>query len=417
MTSYGTQSHYSDQRFAAIDGSVGDFPPLYSDLPFSRRKKYGRNSDNDAIKWAMRCVLASPVLVLCLWTVGAFVFANKHVSTNNSASAQMMKQRQAQMVPQSPQMMMLPQQLPLQQQQPLQQQPVMMMSQQAGQPLQMQQAGQPLQMQQEQPQMQQQQQQPVMMMSQQEAHPMQQTQEQPVMQQVQEAAQPMQLQQEQPAMQLQQEQPLMQQTMQEQPVMQRGRKNKNQRPGAMHQRPLPHYPSPPQQQQQQQQQIQQQQPLQVQQQQQQPPQVLYYEPSQAMANGKLEAPMTVYDLNGNPIPLQALRGAQIFMEPPTPQQVMAPQRGISTQDIQKWGESTSQDQSIIVATVAVMALLVGAISARRMRSRNVLSSCIENEALEDDVAYDTAYTTNKDNSYYNTFASGGWKGDLEKFDV
>ncbi len=60
-----------------------------------------------------------------------------------------------------------------------------------------------------------------------------------------------------------------------------------------------------------------------------------------------------------------------------------------------------------------MALLVGALSARRLRSRSFLSSCIENESLEDDVAYDTAYTTT-DNSY-NTF--GGWKGDLEKFDV
>eukprot|EP00526_Cylindrotheca_closterium_P010403 CAMPEP_0113648114 /NCGR_PEP_ID=MMETSP0017_2-20120614/25503_1 /TAXON_ID=2856 /ORGANISM="Cylindrotheca closterium" /LENGTH=402 /DNA_ID=CAMNT_0000560279 /DNA_START=164 /DNA_END=1372 /DNA_ORIENTATION=- /assembly_acc=CAM_ASM_000147 len=402
MTSYGTQSHYSDQRFAAVDGNVGDFPPLYSDLPFSRRRKYGRNSEQDAIKWAMRCVLASPVLVLCLWTVGAFVFANKHASSSN-ASAQMMKQRQAQMVPQSPQMMMMmpQQQLPLQQslQQPLQQQPRMMMSQQGAQPLQMSQQGaQPLQLQQEQPQMQQ----PVMMMSQQEAQPMQQTQE---------AAQPMQLEAEQPAMQ-QQQQPVMQQTMQEQPVMQRGtKKNKNQR------RPVPRNPLQPQQPQQPLVQQQQQQQVQQQQQQQQQPQVLYYEPSHAMANGKLEAPMTVYDLNGNPIPLQSLRGAQIYMEPPMQQQVQAPKRGMSTQDIQKWGESTSQDQSIIVATVAVMALLVGAISARRMRSRNVLSSCIENEALEDDVAYDTAYTTNKDNSYYNTFASGGWKGDLEKFDV
>jgi len=367
MTSYGTQSNYSDQRFAAVDGNVGDFPPLYSDLPFSRRRKYGRNSDKDAIKLAMRCVLASPVLVLCLWTVGAFVFANKHVG--NNTSARLMK-RQAQM--QSPQMLMLPQQ-----QQPMQPQVMMMASPQGAQPLQMQQ---------EQPQMQQQAQ-PIMMMSQQQVQPMQQTQEaaQPVMQQT-------------------EQEPVMQQTMQEQPVMQRTKKTKNQRSGAMNQRPLPRNPSQPQQ------------PLAIQQQQPRQ-QILYYEPSHAMANGKLEAPMIVYDLNGNPIPLQSLRGAQIYMEPPK-QQVQAPLKGMSTQDIQKWGESTAQDQSIIVATVAVMALLVGAISARRMRSRNILSSCIENEALEDDVAYDTAYTTtNKDNSYYNTFASGGWKGDLEKFDV
>ena len=72
------------------------------------------------------------------------------------------------------------------------------------------------------------------------------------------------------------------------------------------------------------------------------------------------------------------------------------------------------DQSIIIGTVGVMALLVGAITARRLRSRNILSACIENESLEDDIAYDTAYTINSDS--YNTF-SQGWKGDLEKFDV
>ncbi|OEU17444.1 hypothetical protein FRACYDRAFT_237862 [Fragilariopsis cylindrus CCMP1102] len=89
---------------------------------------------------------------------------------------------------------------------------------------------------------------------------------------------------------------------------------------------------------------------------------------------------------------------------------------------QAWGSSTSQDQTIIIATVAVMALLVGALSARRLRSKSFLSSCIENETLEDDVAYDDAYTTTAAasgavgaDSSYNTF--GGWKGDLEKFDV
>ena len=73
-----------------------------------------------------------------------------------------------------------------------------------------------------------------------------------------------------------------------------------------------------------------------------------------------------------------------------------------------------------------MALFVGALSARRMRShqqRSILSMCIENEQLDHDVAYDTIYTTttNPNNAifgsnHYNTFAQG-WKGDLEKFDV
>lgn len=93
-----------------------------------------------------------------------------------------------------------------------------------------------------------------------------------------------------------------------------------------------------------------------------------------------------------------------------------------------WGDSTSSDSTIIICTVGIMALLVGAISARRMRSRSLLSMCIENESLEDDAAYDAAYTIPAtaggvlgDNQYH-TFGSStrnhlGWKGDLEKFDV
>lgn len=81
----------------------------------------------------------------------------------------------------------------------------------------------------------------------------------------------------------------------------------------------------------------------------------------------------------------------------------------------------AQDQMIIVSTVATMALLVGALSARRLRKRQFLNSCIENESLEDELAYDTAYTMGGGGGY-NTFSSGRtgplpWKGDLEKFDV
>ena len=141
--------------------------------------------------------------------------------------------------------------------------------------------------------------------------------------------------------------------------------------------------------------------------------IFYYDPKDATKTGELQIPDTVYDEDGNRVSLQALQGSQIFLEPPKQQISEQPQQLTVPTNIKKWGESTIQDQSIIVSTVAVMALLVGALSARRLRSRSFLSSCIENESLEDDVAYDTAYTTT-DNSY-NTF--GGWKGDLEKFDV
>mmetsp|Transcript_49152 Transcript_49152/g.96075 ORF Transcript_49152/g.96075 Transcript_49152/m.96075 type:complete len:483 (-) Transcript_49152:216-1664(-) len=75
-----------------------------------------------------------------------------------------------------------------------------------------------------------------------------------------------------------------------------------------------------------------------------------------------------------------------------------------------------QDQMVVISTVATMALLVGALSARRMRSRQFLSSCIENESLEDELAYDTAYTTGASTGY-GAFTSAPWRGDLEKFDV
>lgn len=85
-------------------------------------------------------------------------------------------------------------------------------------------------------------------------------------------------------------------------------------------------------------------------------------------------------------------------------------------------EYQAHDQMIIISTVATMAIFVGALSARKLRARQFLNSCIENEALEDEIAYDAAYTTEEAGSY-NTFGThyrGGdlrWRGDLEKFDV
>jgi len=74
-------------------------------------------------------------------------------------------------------------------------------------------------------------------------------------------------------------------------------------------------------------------------------------------------------------------------------------------------EQQQGGSSVIVATVAVMALLVGAISARKLRGAGALANCIENERLDHVAAYDTA---TESNTAYSTFH---WKGDLEKFDV
>ena len=177
--------------------------------------------------------------------------------------------------------------------------------------------------------------------------------------------------------------------------------------------------------------------------------VYYYDPATAIVEGQLQAPSVVYDEHGNEVDLSSLVsfGSELYIEPPHSELMASPVYG-STQSNsdnrrliissnstnstsngplplpppplemkfktpEAWGESTTQDQSIIIVTVATMALLVGALSARRLRSRSFLSSCIENESLEDEVAYDNAYTISGGDSY-NTF---GWKGDLEKFDV
>jgi len=188
------------------------------------------------------------------------------------------------------------------------------------------------------------------------------------------------------------------------------------------------------------------------------PTVYYYEPQTSTGGtnpGQPVVPDIVYDEQGTPIKLADLAevAEEIFMEHPD---VPSPARKIGEETIEEesssntqrdtesksyafpgdsgtWDDSVqAQDQLIIVSTVATMALLVGALSARRMRSRQFLSSCIENESLEDEVAYDAAYTTTSESRYrdgggsvyshgYDTFGptaeSLRWRGDLEKFDV
>jgi hypothetical protein len=188
--------------------------------------------------------------------------------------------------------------------------------------------------------------------------------------------------------------------------------------------------------------------------------VYYYDPKATARDefGRWYLPDTVYDKDGRPMALNNLqqRAREIYLEPPPLLQMVhhnatnatiinityshpnvvsgkiehkrtsstwatsAATNSLKNSANQSWGQSTvmATDQSIIVATVGVMALLVGAFSARRMRSRSILSSCIENESLEDDVAYDTAYTVqHSDSNSYHTFSALGWKDDLEKFDV
>ena len=182
----------------------------------------------------------------------------------------------------------------------------------------------------------------------------------------------------------------------------------------------------------------------------------FYDPRATLVgqDGQLYLPNVVYDQAGNALDTNSIgRGGatQVFIQPPPPMgatssssttssvtsnttdsssepelarvlPVQDPAKGISfpskndiTEAVQR-AEADYQENgsSVIVATVAVMALLVGALSARKLRGRaSILNSCIENERLDHmSLVDDTATETN--NTAYSTFH---WKGDLEKFDV
>lgn len=71
----------------------------------------------------------------------------------------------------------------------------------------------------------------------------------------------------------------------------------------------------------------------------------------------------------------------------------------------------------IVSVSATVALILGAYSARRvMKKRQDLGGFFESDSIEDELAYDIAYTTGASEVGYGSFSSP-WTGDLEKFDV
>ena len=120
----------------------------------------------------------------------------------------------------------------------------------------------------------------------------------------------------------------------------------------------------------------------------------YYDPTHATrtAHGSWILPETVYDTTGRPISLTQLQ-QPAQKEPPL---------GSIPKDFDSFKKANATDQSIVVATVGVMALLLGALSAKRLRARSLLGHFVENESLREETAYDS---------------SGAWREDLEKFDV
>lgn len=178
--------------------------------------------------------------------------------------------------------------------------------------------------------------------------------------------------------------------------------------------------------------------------------VYYYDTGAARKtlDGQFLLPETVYDAAGHPISLQVVANSakEVYLQSPlpppplgsvdttaeqnaTPLKAVQPvqqENKVTAGFSQGEGASSPVDSGILVATVGILALLGGALSARKLRSRSWISACIENEALahEDAAAYDDASTV-AGAGPYNTFhptegsraPGSSWRRDLEKFDV
>mmetsp|Transcript_21029 Transcript_21029/g.45608 ORF Transcript_21029/g.45608 Transcript_21029/m.45608 type:complete len:590 (-) Transcript_21029:289-2058(-) len=146
------------------------------------------------------------------------------------------------------------------------------------------------------------------------------------------------------------------------------------------------------------------------------PVVYYYDPSALQSsssstnakngNGEMEAPEltlpeTVYDSSGHPLKLEALHANgrnQVYLEIKPKAVWGSDLSGVSD----KWSTlqtkfnggivggsgsgaaSQSQDQLIVLFTVATMAVMVGALVAQRLRSKKMLESCLHPELDEED---------------------------------
>jgi len=91
---------------------------------------------------------------------------------------------------------------------------------------------------------------------------------------------------------------------------------------------------------------------------------------------------------------------------------------ISSNETKSNSRSRPSHHFLLFGCVLASALL-GAKSGRKfMKSKNGLKaiSFLAEESLEDDLAFDIAYTTASSEVGYGSFVSS-WAGDLEKFDV
>lgn len=100
----------------------------------------------------------------------------------------------------------------------------------------------------------------------------------------------------------------------------------------------------------------------------------------------------------------------------------AHRRNTSDQNSNTHPADFKQNQGNLVTTQAIlfsasMALVFGAISAKRLIRRRPFSQCLETEQMEDDMTYDQAFTRAASEVDYGSFYHSDNWSDFEKFDV
>ncbi|KAL7489088.1 hypothetical protein ACHAW6_014676 [Cyclotella cf. meneghiniana] len=178
--------------------------------------------------------------------------------------------------------------------------------------------------------------------------------------------------------------------------------------------------------------------------------VYYYDPSTLSSRGKeaeptLTLPEVIYDAQGRVKKLEEIHDGgrnDVFLEV-KPKAVWGEHwkgHGVPFHLNEKLSHYTnaavdssqSPDQMIVFGTIATMAILVGALSARRMRHKKLLEHCMETD-LEEDWEEEEKGAPNRAGMMYRGYdetpmGGGGrkyesfggnlhWRGDMEKFDV
>lgn len=175
--------------------------------------------------------------------------------------------------------------------------------------------------------------------------------------------------------------------------------------------------------------------------------IYYYDPSSLTATSVnspiLTLPEIIYDANGNTKKLEEVHNGgknEVYLE-------VKPKAVWGDEQFNKWSQQLKSaalsnnganerggesDQLIVFGTIATMAILVGMLSAKRLRNKRLLEHCMEGD-LEDDwdegkkndnAPISSSMDRERVSLLYGEpmggkkdFGGLHWRGDLEKFDV